>query len=250
MRAPEFNWGETGKMAEFGLSDEKSPSIDGRPIRILLADHLELVRESLRYAVYRATDDLSLVECDNFDAAVKICRESENINLAILALRLPGLGGLDGIRQFRNCVSNVPVSAISAFYQYTDILRVFELGAIGFLSKEMNSAAIISAIRCMLSGHRFIPDEVLEAIDSKGKKSISSGDVPLCDVLTEREIEVLDLLVAGHSNKSIARILSVEEITIKVHISKILRKMHAENRTQAVAIAFQSHCSNCPYFSQ
>lgn len=228
---------------------ENDVIVDGRSTQILLADHLTLVRESLRHAVYHSTDDMELIECESFDEVASIIQRRADISIVILALRLPGMNGLEGIKKILDYDTGFPVAIISAFYQYADIVGAFKCGAKGFLSKEMESSEIISAIRYIISGNRFVPSEVVESFDGIRKQIKNATDIGMMDELTDREMEVLNLLIEGNSNKSIARALGLEEITIKVHIGKILRKLHAENRTQAALIAFQSRCKDCPSLS-
>ena len=215
---------------------------------ILLADHLELVRESLRHAILQNTEDMELIECSDFETAVELAGRKNEPQLAILALRLRGMNGFDGVNKFLDRFPDLPLAIISGFYQYTDIIKVFELGVVGFLSKEMSSDAIINAIRLILSGQRYVPEEVLEQISHERSELEISANANIFQSLTERELEVLELMIVGHSNKIIARNLGLEEVTIKMHIGKILRKLSAENRTHAVAIAVQARCRNCPNF--
>lgn len=212
--------------------------------RILLADNHEVVRDALRPCFLSIADDISLIECGSLDEALELAGKDGEPSLAILGLHMPGMNGLEGMRTFHARFPKVPLAILSGKHCVLDIIKAFDYGAVGFISKAISARSITNAIRLMLSGQRFIPDEVLEAVQSKQVAIIDTCKAsPLSSPLrqlTERERDVLGLLIEGHSNKVIGHALGVQEVTVKLHIRKLLRKLGVTNRTQAVTFALQA----------
>lgn len=213
-------------------------------ISILLGENQTLVRDALRPAMLGLADDVLLVECESLDEAVRSADAGGAFALAILALRMPGMNGLDGIGNFRSRFPDIPLAVLSGCHGVGDIVRAFDLGVIGFLSKSTNVDSITRAIGLMLSGQRYIPGEVMDAMQRHPPRTptATGGDdapYPL-HRLTTRERQVLALLIEGKTNKAIAIALGVQEVTVKLHIRKLLRKLKVSNRTQAVTFALQA----------
>jgi DNA-binding NarL/FixJ family response regulator len=215
-----------------------------RPTRILLADNHELVRDALRPGFLSIADDIALIECSSLDEALELAGKDGEPSLAILGFHIPGMNGLEGVRIFHARFPNVPLAILSGRHCVFEIFKAFDYGAAGFISKAISARSITNAIRLMLSGQRYIPDEVLDAVQSKEVAIIDTCRAsPLSSPLrrlTEREREVPGLLIEGLSNKMIGRALGVREVTVKLHIRKMLRKLGVANRTQAVTFALQA----------
>lgn len=215
-----------------------------RPTRILLADNHELVRDALRPGFLSIADNITLIECGSLDEALELASRDGEPSLAVLGFRMPGMNGLEGVRAFHARFPNVPLAILSGHHRVAEIFKAFDYGAAGFISKATNARGITNAIRLMLSGQRYIPDEVLDAMQGKQVEIFDTCKAsPLSSPLqrlTGREREVLGLLIEGHSNKMIGRALGVQEVTVKLHIRKLLRKLGVVNRTQAVTFALQA----------
>jgi two-component system nitrate/nitrite response regulator NarL len=215
-----------------------------RRTRILLADNHEVVRDALRPGFLSIADNISLIECGTLDEALELAGKDGAPSLAILGFHMPGMNGLEGVRTFHARFPNVPLAILSGRHCVFEIFKAFDYGAAGFISKAISARGITNAIRLMLSGQRYIPDEVLDAVQSKQIEIVdtckaSPVSSPLSR-LTGREREVLGLLIEGYSNKVIGRALGVQEVTVKLHIRKLLRKLGVTNRTQAVTFALQA----------
>src|SRR5262249_5995962 len=130
----------------------------------------------------------------------------------------------------------ISVVVLSAFHDRNNVLRALDLGAVGFIPKSAQREVMLSALRLVLSGGMYIPPEILPRPESVQpvpgivKSSISPADLGL----TERQIEVLSLMMRGRSNKAIARILDLAEPTVKTHVTAILKALKVSNRTEAV----------------
>jgi two-component system, NarL family, nitrate/nitrite response regulator NarL len=147
--------------------------------------------------------------------------------LVILDLRMPGMDGLNGLRRMRERLPLVPIVIMSGGASHEDVRNAIDMGAQGFLPKTLTGPALVSAIRLIMAGEKFVPFGAIDA--PAGDPTDSDSHAPL----TQREREVLQYLEKGWSNKEIARALELQEVTIKLHIRGICRKLGAKNRTQA-----------------
>ena len=212
-------------------------------LTILLADDHDLVRDGITSFLKAAAPDLRILEARDFGESLTVASGDHSIDLAVLDLNMPGMNGLSGLTVMRQKFPDMPVVILSGSIKRTDVLNALEHGAAGYLPKTLSGKALVNALRLMLSGEKYIPATLLEdsgrntkpgEIDLEGLEP----DSPLRQ-LTNREREVLALLTKGLSNKEIAKRLDVREITVKVHLTGIFKKLGASNRTQAVKIAMQ-----------
>ncbi len=206
-----------------------------------------MVREGLKLVLQRMVTDPSaigceqIIECESFPAALEHVAGAGDIDLALLDLRMPGMNGVEGVSEFHERFPDVPIVVISGRYGREDILAAFDKGAAGFVPKNMSNEALTGAIRLVLSGERYVPPVTLSVTDMQFVSSHGTDDVlgetnPLRQ-LTNREWEVLTELIQGLQNKVIANNLNIREVTVKLHLMKIYRKLGVANRTQAVKTA-------------
>jgi len=202
-------------------------------MQILLADDHVLVRDALKSYIERLAEDATVHAVSSFPEAYAVAQREAGLDLIILDLRMPGMNGLDGLMRMRALRPNTPVVIMSGLARQQDISDALEAGAAGFFPKTLNGPALVSAVRLVLAGERFVPSTDHAAANTReaplGNESTSS--------LTVREREVLELLTKGLSNKEIARQLDLQEVTIKLHVRGICRKLGAKNRTQAALLA-------------
>ncbi|HSK39403.1 MAG TPA: response regulator transcription factor [Arenibaculum sp.] len=198
-------------------------------MRVLLADDHNLVRDALTSYVERLEPTAEVLTAESLSEAVSVAERSAVLDLVILDLRMPGMNGLQGLREMRALLPAVPVVIMSGGANQEDVRAALDLGARGFLPKTLSGPALVSAIKLILAGERFVPFDAFDAPDEAPVSGKSEG-MPL---LTQREREVLGYLEKGWSNKEIARALELQEVTIKLHIRGICRKLGAKNRTQA-----------------
>ncbi|OSQ38557.1 response regulator [Thalassospira mesophila] len=212
-------------------------------MNILLADDHDLVRDGITSFLQTAAPDVTIAQAKDFAEALAIVNGERSIDLTILDLNMPGMNGLSGLTVMRQKYPDVPVVILSGSVKRSDVLNALEHGASGYLPKTLSGKSLINALRLVMSGEKYIPSALLE--DDGG--TIRPGEIDLDGLepdnplrqLTNREREVLALLTKGLSNKEIAKQLSVREITVKVHLTGIFKKLGAANRTQAVKIAMQ-----------
>ncbi len=198
-------------------------------MRILLADDHVLVRDALKSYIERLADDATVLAASSFPEALGMAQTEPELDLVILDLRMPGMNGLEGLSRMREQLPDTPVVIMSGLARAQDVSEVMAAGAAGFFPKTLNGPALVSAVRLVLAGERFMPSADHAASNANDPQSEDEAT----SSLTTREREVLELLTKGLSNKEIARRLELQEVTIKLHVRGICRKLGAKNRTQA-----------------
>jgi DNA-binding NarL/FixJ family response regulator len=198
------------------------------PTRIMVVDDHPLYRMGITALISTRADMLTIAEADTGEEAVEKFFIHQP-DVVLMDLRLPGIGGVDAIRAIRKSAPASRFIVLTTYEGDEDIHQALEAGASGYLVKGMPSDFLIDAIRKVCAGGSFVPPPVAEALKARRPES----------ALSSREREVLALLVAGNSNKAIANKLFISEATVKCHVSVILMRLKAEDRTQAVLVALQ-----------
>jgi len=209
-------------------------------MNVLIADDHDLVRDSLKAYIERLAPDIAVSACRDLDQAMAVIEEHQPFDVIVLDLRMPGMHGFDGLAKIRGVRPDTPVVIMSGASDPQTVRDALDRGARGFFPKTMNGNALVSALRLVVAGETFIPSAYLRstgggATNGHGANAPSPGGV----VFTRREQDVLRHLLQGRANKEIAAELGLEEVTIKLHVRGICRKLGARNRTEAVAIAHQ-----------
>ena len=207
-------------------------------MRILLADDHVMVRDGLRPFLMQLADNAEVFEAGTFAEMTHILDSVEGIRLALVDLRMPGMVLGSGLATLRERYPLVRVAILSAVSERRQIMEAMALGAAGYIPKQLSAQAMLSALRLIIAGERYIPAALLES------SSPASGapDEPNAGVrsLTTREREILELLREGLPNKMIARRLNVSEVTVKSHLCHIFRKLGVQNRVQAARYAMSA----------
>jgi DNA-binding NarL/FixJ family response regulator len=199
-----------------------------RPVRILSVDDHELVRKGVA-SILATEPGLQLVaEASSARDAVRLFRELLP-DITLMDLRLPDESGIEATREIRRDFPAAKIIALTSYDGDQDIYRALDAGVRGYLLKEMVHADIVRAIRVVMAGKRFIPNEVTEHLN---------GFFPEL-ALTPREVQVLSLVARGFGNKEIADVLGTAPGTVKMHVQSILGKLGAKDRTHAVTIALR-----------
>jgi two-component system nitrate/nitrite response regulator NarL len=195
-------------------------------VRLLLADDHDLFRESVA-AMITSTVAADVVAVSDFETAMQKIQKG-GLDLIILDYQMPGMNGLEGLERALAVAGPVPVAIISGTTRRDLAEAAVARGAAGFVPKTMGLQAMIAAAKIMADGGTFLPLSMLDASPEHG---------PALNELTRREMQVLYGLCEGKSNKEIARDLDVHEVTIKLHVKTLTRKLGAKNRTHAAMIA-------------
>ena len=204
------------------------------PIRILLVDDHAMLRKGLRFFL-AGFDDLELVgEAASGKEAIRLCAELEP-DVVLMDMMMPDMDGAATTEAIRRQSPKVEVIALTSFQEESLIERALQAGAIGYLLKNVSAEALAEAIRQAHAGHSTLAPEATEALVKATRQRASRRDYGL----TEREHEVLSLLVEGLSNAEIAERLVVSVATVKFHVRGVLSKLGVSSRTEAVALALQ-----------
>jgi DNA-binding NarL/FixJ family response regulator len=210
-------------------------------IRILVVDDHPVVRDGL-VAILQTQPDFEVVgEASTGLEAVRLVEDTRP-NVVLLDLEMPEMDGVEALRRMRDLKPETAVVVFTAFDTDERILGSLQAGAAGYLLKGAPRQEVFNAIRVVSQGGSLLgPMVVSKLIDRIIATTGDSPDAPVFPPLTPREKEVLDLLARGLTNKQIADRLVVTERTAKFHVSAILRKLGAANRTEAISIASQLH---------
>ncbi len=201
---------------------------------LLIADDHPLFREALRGAVARVLPDAQLREAENVDALYRLVEAEPDADLLLLDLNMPGAHGFSALVHLRALHPQLPIVVVSAREEPAVMRRALDHGAIGFIPKSADAKTLGEAISSVLEGDRWAPPAALNAPATAADEHDAAHR--LRD-LTPQQFRVLQMLGSGLLNKQIAFDLGVSEATIKAHVTAILRKLGANNRTQAVLIA-------------
>lgn len=208
------------------------------PIRILIVDDHGMVRKGLR-AYLRNRGDLNIAgEAANGQEALEMCEELLP-DVVLMDLEMPVLGGVAATRAIRQRWPDTQVIALTSFKEKELVRDALQAGAISYLMKNVSGDNLAEAIRAARAGRSTLSPEALQSLVQPDAPKPS----PAAD-LTQREREVLELLVKGYSNPEIAQQLSVSRSTVKVHVSNILSKLDVSSRGEAVALAIDQGLLN------
>lgn len=209
-------------------------------LKLLVVEDHALVREGLVRLLGQIEAGATLHEVADFESALTLLDGDEEFDLVLLDLALPGIDGFAGLDILRRRYPAMPVAVVSAFDDTPTITRVLNLGASGFIPKAFSGEALLSAVREILAGNIFRPSgQQGSRLDDTTPVAPSKFSVKPEEVgLTDRQAQVLALMVRGLSNRDIADQLDLSEGTVKIHATAVFKALGVNSRTQAlVAVA-------------
>jgi two-component system NarL family response regulator len=207
--------------------DKKKPSsAKKKRIRILIADDHTVVREGLVSLVKRKSDMVIVAEARNGREAVDLWKEHRP-DVALLDLRMPELDGVGAIKEIRELDGNAHIVVLTTYDGDEDIYRAIKAGAKAYLLKDTARDALVDCVRKVHAGETYLPAPLAAKLAER-----VSGDA-----LSRREVEVLQRMGAGKSNKEIGAELFISEGTVKSHVKSIFTKLDVVSRTEALATA-------------
>lgn len=206
--------------------------------RVLIADDHPLFREALRNIVELTFPDVECVDTCDVAETMAAVRDDASFDLILLDLFLPGAEGYSCLIALRSHAPSTPVIVVSASDNVSVVREAFSYGAMGYLPKSSSREVMKNALRLVVSGSSYVPSEALGAIGPlRPSAAGNAAEEDDWQTLTPRQLAVLALLGEGKANKQIAFELGISEITVKAHVSAILRKLNVHNRLQAVIAA-------------
>ena len=197
-------------------------------IKIIIIDDHPVIREGLG-ALLSTQPDMTVVAEASDGADVPSLYRMYRPDILLMDLAMPGTGGVEATRSVRKEFPNAKILILTMRTGDEDIHRALEAGAKGYLLKESSGSQLFDAIRSVHAGKRYIPASV----------ALHLAERPPASDLTDREMEILTKMAAGKSNKEIADVLNITESTVKGHVSNILVKLGAGDRTEAVITALK-----------
>ncbi len=204
-------------------------------LKLLVIEDHALVREGLVQTLLQLDDDVTVEEAADCDAGCAVLGNGEEFDLVLLDLALPGVDGLTCLGLFRQRYPALPVVIVSAYDDAHTVNRALKAGAAGFVPKAYSGDRLLDALRKVLDGTIYVPEQTLPANGGVGLAVPTARGVTPADVgLTGRQADVLGLMVKGRSNREIAELLGLSEGTVKIHITAIFKALGVTSRTQAL----------------
>lgn len=194
-------------------------------MRIMIADDHKLVCDTIAMLL-EAEGMAEVVSVENLEAAVRTADASGSFDLVLLDFNMPGMDGFHGLARMKEANDGRPVAILSGSATPQIARDAIAAGAVGFVPKTLGAKSMVSAIRFMLAGETFLPYNFNQLDEARTVTNLS-----------ERETQVLRGLCECKSNKEIARDLDLQEVTIKLHVKTLCRKLDAKNRAHAAMIA-------------
>lgn len=210
------------------VSKDLSAASPVKPIQVLIVDDHPIVREGL-VAILEEEPDIEIVgQAEDGDAAIELFRRHQP-DIVLLDLRMPRVGGVEVITTLRADYPDASIIMLTIYDTDEDIYRGLRAGAKAYLLKDTPCDEILEVIRTVCEGRRYIPTPIGEKLAARmGRPELS-----------ERECQVLELMVTGKNNREISSCLQITEHTVRFHASNILSKLGANDRVHAIVLALR-----------
>lgn len=204
------------------------PTLNNSPIRILIVDDHPVVCSGLT-SMLSAHSELQVIGSAASGEEALTMIEHQHPNIMLLDLRMPGMDGIGVLHALKRMSTPPRVIILTSFEKDEDIYRAIRAGAQGYLLKDTTEAEMISAISVVDGGKRYIPRHIAARLADRMMRSD----------LTGRELQILELVALGSTNKEIAQELNISDNTVRHHVNSIMEKLQVSDRTEAVATAIR-----------
>ena len=212
-----------------------APIQPNQSIRVLVVDDQTIVRKGTIALLDQVQEIQVIGEAADGQAAIEQA-EALRPDVVIMDLVMPHMDGIEAIRQIHTAHPEIHILALTSFATDAQVLPAIRAGALGYFLKDANPEGLIQAIQQVAQGLPVLSPEITRRVLHEFSIPADGAAEPL----TDREIEVLRLVAAGMSNAQIAAELNIAEITVRTHVSRILDKLHLENRVQAALYALRA----------
>jgi len=213
-------------------------------IRVLMVDDHALFRDGMRYVLRQLADEVEVLDTGDIDEAFRLADANPDIDLALIDLHMPGSFGVATVANFHQNFPAMPIVVVSGIDERNEIEKVMEVGAMGFISKMSPSKVMLAALRLVLDGGIYVPTQILNHYSPNNDSSNDALNIldgrtarRTAGGLTDRQVEVLNLLAEGIDNKAIAGLMNVAEGTVKAHLANIYHALRVKSRAEAVFAA-------------
>ncbi len=206
-------------------------------IKVLLADDHSIVRAGLRRIVEESGDMQVVAEADDGREAIQLV-EKKDPDVAVIDISMPGLDGLEVISQLQTRHPKLPILVLTMHEEGQYVVRAIQAGAMGYLTKQSAPEQLVTAIRKINDGQRYITDEAAESLALRVAKG-SDGKSPL-DSLSMRELQVLRRLAMGQTNREIALAYHISIKTVDTYRARLLKKLGLRNNAELSRFAMQN----------
>ena len=213
----------------------------GKGQTFLVVDDHPLIRHGFALSVGEIHPHAEVLEAGSLDDALSLAARTPTLSMVLFDFNLGSRDGDDGLRQMVEAIGDVPLLVISGSDEVGDIVDSLQQGARGYILKTSSTEVLEHAISLAMTGETFLPLPRTVLTGSVAAETAQpTGSI--LGQLTDRQRDVFQLLLAGNSNKEIARELGVLEGTVKVHVRAIMQKLGVRNRTQVAVVAARSGC--------
>lgn len=207
-------------------------------IRILIADDHALLRGGIKQII-AATHDLSVIaEAATGAQILKLCHEHA-ADLLLLDLTMPGMNGINLLQRLRSEHPELPVLILSMSNEKQIVRHAIRAGAAGYLTKDVHPEVLLTAIRKVARGGRFVDPALVETM--MFANAAGNADVPPHELLSEREFQILKLLIAGHKINDIASQLNLSPKTVSTYKLRLMQKLDIDNNADLIRYAIQQN---------
>jgi DNA-binding NarL/FixJ family response regulator len=212
-------------------------------MKILVIDDHVLIRQAMQGVLKKVRRDAVLLEASTSKEAMQIIAAQQDIDLILLDLTLPDRDGFSVFTELHARYPAIAIVVLSAAQEPANVMKALDLGARGFIPKSAQGDVIMNALRLIISGGTYVPPEIFAGgeLSSTGMRQVATDQsqhrAPADIGLTERQLDVLALMMQGKNNKTICRTLDLAQPTVKNHVTAILKALKVTSRTEAVIVA-------------
>jgi DNA-binding NarL/FixJ family response regulator len=206
-------------------------------IKVLLADDHGIVRDGLRRIVEESGDMEVVAEAPDGREALRMVAQNRP-DVAVVDISMPGIDGLEVVQRLKDSHPGLPVLILTMHEEAQYIVRAIEAGAMGYLTKQSAPEQLVTAIRKVHQGQRYMTDEATEALALRIARG-TREQTPL-DSLSMRELQVLRRLAMGHTNREIAQAYSLSIKTVDTYRARLLKKLELRNNAELIRFAIQN----------